>query len=83
MSRERKKRLAALALLLPLSAVFLMPFAWMVTTSLKHESRIFAQSGESISWMPYTDVRDEQGRPVVHYAGRKGVLLGTAVTGCP
>jgi multiple sugar transport system permease protein len=81
MNRERRKKLLALALLVPLSAVFTLPFAWMVSTSLKHESRVFAQPGEGLNWLPYTDVRDAEDRPLVTWQGETGALLGTTPAG--
>ncbi|HNR30765.1 MAG TPA: carbohydrate ABC transporter permease [Candidatus Hydrogenedentes bacterium] len=66
----------AFAALVALSALFLMPFVWMVSTSLKHEARIF--SGR---WMPETDVRDAEDRPIVRYRGADAALLGVAEDG--
>lgn len=66
----------AFAALLLLSLLFLVPFAWMVSTSLKHEARVF--SGR---WMPETDVRDPAGRTVVRYNGQDAALLGVAEDG--
>ena len=81
MNNARRKSLLALLVLIPLSALFIMPFAWMVSTSFKHESRVFARPGEGLSWMPYTDVRDDEGRPLATYQGKTGALLGGSDTG--
>lgn len=62
--------------LILLSALFLAPFGWMVSTSLKHESSIFAKPGEPPRWIPTTERTDNQGRPLVTYQGRNGVDLG-------
>ncbi|MCC6699868.1 MAG: carbohydrate ABC transporter permease [Candidatus Hydrogenedentes bacterium] len=48
----------------------------MLSTSLKHESRIFAKPGEPPQWIPTTDLLDEQGRPLVTYQGKTGVKVG-------
>ena len=64
------------AVLLALSAVFISPFLWMLSTSLKHESRIFPKPGEPPQWIPTTARVDAGGRPVVVYEGREGVDLG-------
>ena len=69
-------RWCAIALLLLLSVTFLLPFVWMVSTSFKHESRIFAQAGGGIAWMPSTVVHDGEGHLVVEYAGSDAVSLG-------
>jgi len=48
----RKARRVALleALLLILAAVFLVPFVWLISTSLKPETQVFSQS---INWIPH------------------------------
>lgn len=67
----------AFALLLALSCVFLVPFAWMVSTSLKHEARILGGGdGAGPRWLPETDVRDAAGRPLVRYGGGTAAVLG-------
>ncbi len=54
------------------------PFVWMVSTSLKHESRIFAKPGQPPQWIPMTEKKDSQGRTLVMYKGEKGVQLTDA-----
>ena len=68
-------------LLLALSGLFLMPFLWMISTSLKHESRIFPPPGKPPQWIPTTDVRDDQGRLMVTHDGQAAVQLSTDETG--
>lgn len=69
-------RLAAHTMLIAASILFLAPFAWMLSTSLKHESRIFSRPGEPPQWIPTTDRLDEKGRPLVTYQGRTAANLG-------
>lgn len=57
------------------SITFLAPFLWMLSTSLKHESRIFPKPGHAPQWLPTTEVRDADGRRLVEYQGRDGVEL--------
>ena len=76
MRAPRVTRYSAMALLLLLSLAFLMPFVWMLSTSFKHESRIFPPPGEPPQWIPTTEVRDEQGRLLVEYQGKTAVDLG-------
>ena len=73
---SKGKSFAAQAALLLMSAVFMVPFVWMLSTSLKHESRIFPKPGEPPQWIPTTEERDEEGRRLVTYDGRSGVELG-------
>ncbi len=63
------------------SVVFMGPFLWMFSTSLKHESRIFPRAGEPPQWIPTTDREDEQGRSLVVHEGSQGVMLGRDDTG--
>ena len=72
---------ASFAALLALSTLFLLPFAWMLSTSFKHESRIFAAPGEAPRWLPVTDVRDAEGRSLVNWNGQQGAVLGTEEDG--
>lgn len=58
-----------------------MPFAWMISTSLKHESRIFPPPGQSPQWIPTTDVRDEEGRLQVIHDGLDAIQLSVDETG--
>lgn len=64
------------AVLILCSVVFILPFAWMLSTSLKHEARIFPRAGEPPQWIPTTDVVDEEGRRLVTYEGQTGVEAG-------
>ncbi len=59
------------------SLLFVAPFLWMFSTSLKTEARIFPKAGEPPQWIPTTDRLDAQGRPLVLYGGRPGVLTET------
>jgi len=74
-------RLTAHGLLVAASLLFLAPFAWMVSTSLKHESRIFSKPGQPPQWIPTTDRLDGQGRPLVTYHGQTAANLGRDETG--
>ncbi|HNV21518.1 MAG TPA: carbohydrate ABC transporter permease [Candidatus Hydrogenedentes bacterium] len=76
MASKALQPLLIYAVLLALSAVFISPFLWMLSTSLKHESRIFPKPGEPPQWIPTTARVDAGGRPVVVYEGREGVDLG-------
>ena len=57
--RQQLHRLMVYALLLGLSIVFLLPFFWMVSTSLKHEQDVFAYPPSfipnSFRWENYVD----------------------------
>lgn len=74
-------RWVVFGVLIALSAAFLLPFAWMLSTSFKHEARIFAAPGEAPRWLPITGVRDAEGRPLVRYAGAEAALLGVEEDG--
>ena len=67
--------------LVVLSIVFISPFLWMVSTSLKHESGIFAKPGEPPRWIPVTERLDDQGRRLVTYQGRTASDLGRGESG--
>jgi multiple sugar transport system permease protein len=69
-------RWLGLASLISAAVVFLAPFVWMVSTSLKHESGIFPKPGEPPRWIPTTQRLDAKGRPLVHYQGATAVDLG-------
>ena len=58
------------------SVLFIAPFAWMLSTSLKHESAIFPKPGRPPQWIPTTAMLDVQGRRLVTYQGKDGVDLG-------
>ncbi len=57
------------------SALFIAPFAWMLSTSLKHESSIFPKPGKPPQWIPTTEILDAQGRRMVTYDGKQGVEM--------
>ena len=57
------------------SLLFLMPFLWMLSTSLKHESSIFPKPGESPTLIPRTVKLDAEGHTLIHYQGKQGVVL--------
>ena len=61
--------------LLLASVLFIAPFAWMLSTSLKHESRIFPKPGKPPQWIPTTEMLDAAGRRLVTYEGKSGVEL--------
>lgn len=50
------------------SGLFILPFVWMLSTSLKPESRIFTNPPQ---WIPSTDALDAQGRRIVIYTGEE------------
>lgn len=70
------KRLLAFAVLCALSVTFLLPFVWMLSTSFKHESRIFPPPGQPPQWIPTTEVKDAEGRTLVKFQEQEGVDLG-------
>ena len=78
MWKARSTELVAGAVLVALALTFLMPFAWMLSTSLKHESRIFPAPGEPPQWIPTTQMRDAEGRPLVEFNAKQAVDLGPA-----
>ncbi len=80
-NKARMKTLLALLLLAVLSSVFLMPFAWMLSTSLKHESRIFPPPGQPPQWIPTTSVLDGEGRPLVRWNNTTVPDLGVDESG--
>lgn len=70
MATKRFQKTTALLCVLFFSALFILPFVWMLSTSLKHESSIFPPPGQPPRWIPVTDVRDEEGRILVYYRGK-------------
>lgn len=62
--------------LVALSIAFIMPFVWMVSTSLKHETHIFPPPGQPPQWIPRMDAVDSEGRPLVTYQRKTAVDLG-------
>ena len=72
---KRKSHILHHIVLLALSVLFLAPFVWMVSTSLKVEDRIFASPGEPPEWIPRDAIRDDEGRRMVVYEGQEGVEL--------
>ena len=74
-NRPRVKWMAHLVLIV-CSVVFIGPFLWMVSTSLKTETAIFPKPGHPPQWIPRTDLRDEAGRRQIVYQGREGVEIG-------
>ena len=75
MATRRKFHWKAHLVLILASALFIAPFAWMLSTSLKHESAIFPKPGKPPQWIPTTEVRDAEGRRLVTYQGKPGVEL--------
>ncbi len=76
MANKRRTHLLVHCILLAASAMFLLPVAWMISTSLKHESSIFQSPGEPPRWIPTTELRDEEGRRLVAYEGQIVPELG-------
>lgn len=76
MASKRVKQIFPVALLCILSVAFMLPFVWMLSTSFKHESRIFPAPGEPPRWLPVTDVRDHEGRVMVRYGDSIATDLG-------
>ncbi len=74
--KKRAKSCVIHLILVSLSLIFLAPFLWMVSSSLKHESRIFARPGEPPQWIPTTQRLDAQGRRLVAYQGGNGAEVG-------
>jgi multiple sugar transport system permease protein len=74
--RKALRKSLSLGALVLLSGVFLLPFLWMLSTSFKHESRIFPPPGQPPQWIPTTEVRDDLGRPLVTYESKPAVDLG-------
>jgi len=70
------KRLLAFVVLSALSVTFILPFVWMLSTSFKHESRIFPAPGQPPQWIPTTDQKDAEGRTRITFDGKEGVVLG-------
>jgi len=81
MATKRKPKVFAHLSLLAASVLFISPFLWMLSTSLKHESRIFPKPGKPPQWIPTTERLDEGGRRLVMYQGGSGVDLGPDETG--
>jgi len=57
------------------SVLFIAPFVWMVSTSLKTETQIFPKAGQPPQWIPRTDKVNEEGNRLVYYRGQPGVEL--------
>ncbi len=76
MANRMRIRWKAHAVLILASLLFIAPFAWMLSTSLKHESGIFPKPGKPPQWIPVTEMRDEAGRRLVTCDGKEGVDLG-------
>jgi multiple sugar transport system permease protein len=74
--RRFRVRWTAHLSLLAASMLFILPFAWMVSTSLKPESRIFAKPGEPPQWIPSTDAVTIKGHRLVTYTGEEPSLRG-------
>ncbi|GMW01856.1 MAG: hypothetical protein AMXMBFR84_29930 [Candidatus Hydrogenedentota bacterium] len=80
MSVQRRRPILTQLVLILASVTFIGPFLWMVSTSLKHEDRIFSKPGEAPQWLPMTDKRDAEGQKVVVYDGKEGVELPDGMT---
>jgi ABC-type glycerol-3-phosphate transport system permease component len=66
-------RILVRALLLGGGLIYLAPFAWMVSTSLKTETAVFRFPPE---WLPRVAVAGAFGKPVVEFDGQRGIELG-------
>ena len=74
-SKALFRSLLAHLVLFGAAVLFLAPFVWMVSTSLKHESNIFPKVGEPPQWIPTTARIDDQGRHIIKYQNKLGVEL--------
>ena len=81
MASKKLQRMLAYGALLLGTALFVAPFLWMVSTSLKHEAHIFARPGEPPQWIPKTERIDSQGRTLVTYNDGTAVNLGLTDAG--
>lgn len=81
MATDRWTRPVTFVVLVILSIGFLLPFVWMLSTSFKHESRIFPAPGESPQWLPSTTVHDAEGHLMVEYNGQTAAQLSIEETG--
>ena len=63
-------KLAIRAFLVMGSLIFMAPFAWMVSTSLKTEDSVFRFPPE---WIPRVDVTGAFGKPIVSFNGQRGI----------
>jgi multiple sugar transport system permease protein len=79
--RTNKNQVIAFTLLVGMSLFFMLPFLWMFSSSLKHESGIFPKSGEPPRWIPTTERFDSAGRRYVDYQGQEGIEAGRDETG--
>lgn len=73
---NQTNKIIAFVALAVLAVTFVLPFVWMLSTSLKHESRIFPKAGEPPQWIPTTEVKDAEGRTQVMYQGQVATDLG-------
>lgn len=75
------QRFAVTAALCGLAVLFLFPFVWMVSTSLKHESQLFAPVSDGLNLIPKTAQLDAEGRPMVRVGDAVGVIVGETEDG--
>jgi multiple sugar transport system permease protein len=59
------RKIVGYAVLALASVLFIMPFLWMLSTSVKHESGIFPKPGEGLQWLPTKGRLDEDGRRIL------------------
>jgi multiple sugar transport system permease protein len=76
MANKSRFQLKYHAILILASVLFIAPFAWMLSTSLKHDSAIFPKPGKPPQWIPTTEMLDNAGRRLVTYNGKDGVEIG-------
>ena len=81
MANSSRFKWKAHLLLILASLLFIAPFAWMLSTSLKHESAVFPKPGRPPQWIPTTEVLDAAGRKLITYQDRQGVEVGRDETG--
>jgi len=81
MASKSKIQWKAHLVLILAALLFVAPFLWMFSTSLKHESRIFPKPGQPPQWIPTTEVLDDAGRRLVTYENKTAVDLGRDDTG--
>lgn len=75
MASRRPVQWRAHCILALASLLFIAPFLWMLSTSLKTETSIFPKPGEWPRWIPRTEKVDDQGRRLITYQGKAGVEL--------
>lgn len=81
MANNLVQRIISYVALFTMAALFLLPFAWMLSTSLKHEQQIFAPIDKGFTLLPTTNRTDAEGRTLVRVDGQTGTLIGETDNG--